>query len=120
MIRPQNSWLAFLLMLVLPHCGSFLQPVQAQGANEATPEVTPSATPDPKQPIKMGLSSPFAITEKPLLVQSRWGCWIPIQVTLSNTGEPVSGRLELRLTYSLRTFRTRFFDLRRCGIADSF
>ena len=102
MIRPKKS-LAFLLVLVLPFCGSLLRTLQAQGANEATPEVTPTSTPDPKQPIKMGLSSPFAVTEKPFSVQSRWGCWIPIQVTLSNTGDPVSGRLELRLTHSSET-----------------
>jgi hypothetical protein len=57
----------------------------------------PTPTPDPKQPLKMALASPFALVPKPLKVQGRWGHWVPIQVTLSNTGEPVSGRLTLRL-----------------------
>lgn len=61
---------------------------------------TPTPTPDPKRPIKMELSSPFALAEQPFKMQSRWGCWLPVQVTLSNTGDPVSGRLEFSLVYS--------------------
>lgn len=92
------------LLLAIPLCG--LAPVAhaQEAAPEATPDAaqgtTPTATPDPKQPIKMGLASPFALVEKPLQVQGRWGYWLPIQVTLSNTGDPVAGRLELRLTTS--------------------
>ena len=92
------------LVLALLFCAVWHAPIQAQQGNDssnaASGEAKPTSTPDPKQPIKMSLSSPFATLEKPLQVQSRWGCWIPIQVTLANTGDPVSGRLELRLTQS--------------------
>lgn len=57
----------------------------------------PTATPDPKVPIKMSLTSPLAAVEKPLRVQANWGKWLPVQVTLSNMGDPVSGQLRLRL-----------------------
>lgn len=88
-----------LLLLTLP--------LQAQQTGNDTPDATsnaasgepaPTATPDPKRPIKMNLASPFASSGPRLSVAANWGHWIPIQVTLSNTGEPVSGRLELRLT----------------------
>ncbi|HEY0074625.1 MAG TPA: hypothetical protein VGB77_11020 [Abditibacteriaceae bacterium] len=92
-----------LLLLALP-----LQAQQAgndtvDGASNATSGATsgepaPTPTPDPKRPIKMSLTSPFASGGPRLSVPANWGHWIPIQVTLSNTGEPVSGRLELRLT----------------------
>ena len=37
---------------------------------------------------------------RPLSVMARFGSWFPIAVTLNNTGEAVSGRVELRLTSS--------------------
>ncbi len=98
MHRPSNSCL--FLLLVWCFSGALWSPLAAQQGNEASADATPTATPDPKQPIKMNLSSPFASVEKPLQVLARWGHWIPIQVTLANTGDPVSGRLELRLTQS--------------------
>jgi hypothetical protein len=55
---------------------------------------TPTPTPGPQQ---MALSSPFALTEKPLSLIARRGRWFPIAVTLSNTGDPVSGELRLKL-----------------------
>jgi len=51
-------------------------------------------------PLSMEVSSPLALTEKPLSVQTRWGHWFPIAVTLSNTGDAVQGTLTLRLTSS--------------------
>ncbi len=61
---------------------------------------TPIPTP---APLQMALSSPFARTplvagaNAPLSVAARSGKWVPIAVTLSNTGDPVTGQLQLRL-----------------------
>lgn len=49
-----------------------------------------------EEPITMVVSSPFAVTEKPLSVVSKFGRWFPVAVTLSNTGDPVSGEVSLR------------------------
>lgn len=48
----------------------------------------------------MALSSPFARSQKPqpLAVMGRSGKWVPIAVTLSNTGDPVTGQLQLQLS----------------------
>ena len=54
--------------------------------------------PTPKGPIQMALSSPFALTERPLVVTAKSGRWFPVAVTLSNTGDPVQGEVRLRLT----------------------
>lgn len=54
-------------------------------------------TPTPA-PVQMQVSSPFALTVKPLLVSARSGRWFPVAVTLSNTGDPVEGDLRLTLT----------------------
>lgn len=45
----------------------------------------------------MALSSPFALTQKPLRLMARRGRWFPIAVKLSNTGDPVEGQLRLKL-----------------------
>jgi hypothetical protein len=45
----------------------------------------------------MALSSPFALTAKPLMIMARRGKWFPVAVTLSNTGDPVTGTLRLKL-----------------------
>ncbi len=58
------------------------------------------ATPAPNAPVKMALSSPFALTAKPLLLLARQGRWFPVAVTLSNTGEPVNGEVHLKLLTS--------------------
>src|SRR5690349_5360613 len=81
-----------ILLGIAVLCGATGAPLRAQeGA------ATPTPTPDPKQPIRITLASPLAKVEKPLVVQGRWGAWVPVQVTLGNTGDPVSGRLTLRL-----------------------
>jgi hypothetical protein len=56
---------------------------------------TPVPTP---APVQMALSSPFARTVKPLDVMGRSGKWVPLAVTLSNTGDPVVGQLQLQLS----------------------
>lgn len=56
---------------------------------------TPAAT--PKGPLQMALASPFAFTEKPLVVTAKSGRWFPVAVTLSNTGEAVKGEVRMRL-----------------------
>lgn len=55
------------------------------------------ATPDPKAPLQMALSSPFALTAKPLSLLAKRGKWFPVAVTLSNTGDPVAGEVRLQL-----------------------
>ncbi len=54
------------------------------------------ATPTPS-PVQMVLSSPFARTVKPLVVAGRSGKWVPLAVSLSNVGEPVTGQVSLQL-----------------------
>jgi len=77
------------LMLLLPALGWFFAPpVRAQ---------TPTPTPGP---VQMVLSSPFARTVKPLVVMGRAGKWVPIAVTLSNKGEPVTVQVQLQLAAS--------------------
>ncbi|BCM94089.1 hypothetical protein IAD21_05989 [Abditibacteriota bacterium] len=62
------------------------------------PLVSRAQTPTPTPaPLQMVLSSPFATTVKPLAVSGRAGKWVPLAVTLSNTGEPVSGQVQLQL-----------------------
>ncbi len=56
-----------------------------------------NATPAANAPLKMALSSPFALTAKPLLVLVRQGKWFPVAVTFTNTGNPVSGEVHLKL-----------------------
>ncbi len=55
------------------------------------------ATPDPKAPVQMALSSPFALVAKPLSLLAKRGKWFPVAVTLSNTGDPVVGEVHLKL-----------------------
>ncbi len=55
------------------------------------------ATPDPKAPLQMALSSPFALTAKPLSLLAKRGKWFPVAITLSNTGDPVAGEVRLKL-----------------------
>ena len=55
---------------------------------------TPTPTP---APLQMSLASPFASTVKPLSVKGRSGKWVPLAVTLSNTGAPVVGQVQLQL-----------------------
>lgn len=72
---------------------------------------TPTPTP---APVQMALSSPFASTVKPLRITGRSGKWVPVAITLSNKGEPVSGEVQLRLApnqggsfnYAPNTFQT--------------
>ena len=52
------------------------------------------------EPLQMRVDSPFALGAKPLSIQTKTGRWFPVAVTLRNDGEPVSGRLELRLSSS--------------------
>ncbi len=80
--RALRLWFCLLSVFV----PGFLRAAQAQ-----TPTPTPA-------PLQMALSSPFARTVKPLSVAGRSGKWVPLAVTLSNTGEPVTGQLELRLS----------------------
>ncbi|MBW3638033.1 MAG: hypothetical protein KY445_16435, partial [Armatimonadetes bacterium] len=61
------------------------------------PLLAQEATPDPKAPLQMALSSPFAFTQKPLMLLVRRGRWFPVAVTLSNTGDPVAGTVRLKL-----------------------
>jgi hypothetical protein len=49
-------------------------------------------------PVTMTVESPFARTAKPLSIQARFARWFPLGITLTNKGEPVTGRLSLRLT----------------------
>ncbi|HEX9997441.1 MAG TPA: hypothetical protein VGB45_09885 [Abditibacterium sp.] len=66
--------------------------VSAPYAQTATP------TPTPKNaPLQMTLSSPFSYTATPLVLLARRGVWFPVAVTLSNTGDAVTGTLRLRL-----------------------
>lgn len=67
------------------------------GLSSSSRAQTPTATP---APVQMVLSSPFAAVPKPLRVMARNGKWVPIAVSLSNSGEPVSGQVELRLSTS--------------------
>ncbi len=62
----------------------------ALDAHAQTPTPTPA-------PLQMGLSSPFARTVKPLTITGRGGKWVPLAVTLSNTGAPVTGQVQLQL-----------------------
>ncbi|RYX84011.1 hypothetical protein EON83_11760 [bacterium] len=55
---------------------------------------TPTPTP---APIQMALSSPFARTVKPLTVMGKNGKWVPIAITLSNSGDSVTGQVQLQL-----------------------
>lgn len=48
----------------------------------------------------MRLDSPFGIGAKPLTIQTKSGRWFPVAVKLKNDGEPVNGRLEMRLESS--------------------
>ena len=54
-------------------------------------------TPKPKGPLQMALSSPFALVARPLALAVKPGRWFPVAVTLSNSGEAVSGEVRLRL-----------------------
>jgi len=77
------------LLLLLPALGWFFAPlVRAQ---------TPTPTPGP---VQMVLSSPFARVVKPLRVMGRAGKWVPIAVTLSNNGDPVTAQLQMQLAAS--------------------
>ncbi len=61
--------------------------------------VVPARAQDEKPPpITMNIASPLMISEKPFLLHRRQGRWFPIAVTLTNSGDPVKGRLTLRLT----------------------
>ena len=61
------------------------------------PVAAQEPTPDPKASLQMTLSSPFALTAKPLLLLAKRGKWFPVAITLSNTGEPVAGDVHLKL-----------------------
>ena len=57
-------------------------------------------TPTPKGPLQMALASPLALTAQPLALSAKPGRWFPIAVTLSNSGEPVTGEVRLKLLSS--------------------
>ncbi|PQV64942.1 putative membrane protein [Abditibacterium utsteinense] len=62
------------------------------------PVAAQDATPAPADaPLKMAISSPFALTTKPLLLLVRQGKWFPVAVTLSNAGDAVTGEVHLKL-----------------------
>ena len=48
----------------------------------------------------MTLSSPLALTAKPLALTVKQGRWFPVAVNLSNTGDAVKGEVRLRLVAS--------------------
>ncbi len=52
------------------------------------------------EPITMSIDSPFALATKPLGLQIKTGRWFPVAVTLTNSGDAVSGRVQLQLTSS--------------------
>lgn len=52
-------------------------------------------------PVKMDVASPFARTANPLSLQVKLARWFPVAITLSNTGEPLKGRLTLNLTSTI-------------------
>ena len=54
-------------------------------------------TPTPKGPLQMALSSPLALTAKPLAIVAKPGRWFPVAVKLSNSGDAVTGEVRLRL-----------------------
>lgn len=87
--------------LILLCLFSFCFPARAQNAEE-------KAAPGP---LVMEVASPLALTEKPLSIQARKGRWVPVAVTFSNTGEPIKGTLNLRLTTATVSDRnpTQFF-----------
>ena len=62
-------------------------------------------------PITMEVASPLALTEMPLLLAARKGRWLPVAITLTNSGEPVKGTLSLQLSTATDPDRNppRFF-----------
>lgn len=52
------------------------------------------------QPLVMQVDSPLALSTKPLTLQIKTGRWFPVAITLSNSGDAVSGRLQMQLTSS--------------------
>ena len=82
------KFLRFLAYLLIGAVPAYAQPVGA-----GTPAPTPA-------PLQMSLDSPMAVTETPLSIATRFGYWFPVQVTLTNTGDPVSGEVRLSLTSS--------------------
>ena len=55
-------------------------------------------TPTPKGPLQMMLSSPLALTAKPLALSVKPGRWAPVAVNLSNSGaDGVKGEVRLRM-----------------------
>jgi len=48
-------------------------------------------------PITMEVASPFMLSPKPLNIAVRAGRWLPLAVTLSNTGDAVQGRITVRV-----------------------
>ena len=83
--RPSRLFL-FWLIIAATLAGVFAGNARAQ-----------IATPTPKGPLQMALSSPLALKAKPLALSVKSGRWFPIAVTLSNSGPAVSGEVRLRL-----------------------
>ena len=52
------------------------------------------------EPIVMRVDSPLALATKPLGLQVKTGRWFPVAVTLTNSGDAVSGRVQMQLTSS--------------------
>lgn len=75
-------------------CWLLMSCVFASVASAQTP------TPTPAGPLQMALSSPLALTAKPLAISAKAGRWFPVAVTLSNSGPEVSGEVRLRLVSS--------------------
>ena len=82
---------------VLARCGALLLTlccaprVLAQGV---------AVTAAPSGPIAMEVGSPFFINDKSPSLVIKNARWFPVAVTLSNSGDEVSGRVTLRLTDS--------------------
>lgn len=91
-------WLLLLLSFWI--CGD-----SAQAQNRQ-----PAASPGP---LTLEVASPLALTARPLSVQVRKGRWFPVAVTLTNTGEPVQGKLTMRLSTATdqRRSATEYFSL---------
>ena len=91
--RFERLFSTFLLLSVLL---LFLTPAQSQNA-------APTATPTPPPPLQMRLSSPSAFQAQPLSIAAHLGQWFPVGITLSNTGEDVSGEVSLKLNGDSQT-----------------
>lgn len=85
----KHTLIVLTALLALSTCfyiSGFLQPVEAQDADTAPPDVVRNGG------LEMGVKAGYG----KIAISSFSGSWVPFRITIANRGEPVTGRLIVR------------------------